>query len=366
MTTLLLPLSSFRSVVPPIVLLGVSPHFFATSCALRLAKFVIPQTLYEKLDMYMYDSYQSMVTYFFETFSGTQVIFYGDHIPTDVQENVLYISNHQSSVDWLLVDFIGIRQGSLGRIRYIMKEILKYIPFYGPYFSMHGCIFVRRDGTNQEEQLIRRIRKFEDDRKLGYWLTIFPEGTRYTSTKVDLIEKSESIARKQGYKPFQNVLFPRTKAVELTLETLQNLDAVYDFTIAFKTPWLPAIAKQVGPSPFEMVSIYGREVHMQFKRIPVSQLPKGREQIREWLYKTFKEKDRMLKYFYDEATNGSFPGQSYQIPLKNNQVLPSVLFYTAVMVATLATERGRDIYLKTSLFGLTVLLTTPVLYRVFR
>lgn len=40
-----------------------------------------------------------------------------------------------STVDWMVSDFIGIRQGSLGRIRYILKSGLKYLPLYGFYFA---------------------------------------------------------------------------------------------------------------------------------------------------------------------------------------------------------------------------------------
>ena len=64
-----------------------------------------------------------------------QVILYGDPIPWKKQENVLYMSNHQCTVDWVVADLLAIRQGSLGRIRYILKSGLKYLPLYGFYFA---------------------------------------------------------------------------------------------------------------------------------------------------------------------------------------------------------------------------------------
>ena len=38
-------------------------------------------------------------------------------------------------MDWIVSDFLAIRQGSLGRVRYILKNGLKYLPLYGFYFA---------------------------------------------------------------------------------------------------------------------------------------------------------------------------------------------------------------------------------------
>jgi len=363
MTTLLMPLASARSLLPPFVIFGVTPHYYISSTCLRLMKFALPQDTYEKIDHMMYHSYQSLVTYFFETYTGTKVYFYGEDLPTDTTENVLYICNHQSAIDWSLANFVGIRQNSIGQIRYVMKELLKYLPFFGPYFMQHGCIFVRRDGK-QDTELRRRWIRFHDDRVRGYWIVIFPEGTRYTSKKKALIEKSEQAALAAGYEPFQNVLFPRTKAFELSLEYLRDLNAVYDLTIAFKIPWLPLKSKQLGPSLLEFVSIFGREVHMHFRRIPAKQIDGSAEQRKKWLYDTFKEKDRLLDHFYNLQSGGTFPGEQREVPLKQHQVYPYAFFYSALLGVTLATETGRYYYAKAWQFGAITWILTPLLYRI--
>ena len=76
MTTLLLAISSVRSLVPPVIILGITPHYHLASCTLRLAKFVIPNSLFEKIDNFMYCSYQALVSFFFESFCGTEVKWY--------------------------------------------------------------------------------------------------------------------------------------------------------------------------------------------------------------------------------------------------------------------------------------------------
>ena len=34
----------------------------------------------------------------------------------------------------MIADMLAIRQGSIGHIRYVLKDSLKYLPFYGAYF----------------------------------------------------------------------------------------------------------------------------------------------------------------------------------------------------------------------------------------
>ena len=38
-------------------------------------------------------------------------------------------------VDWVVTDMMAIRQGVLGRIRYVLKSGLRYLPLYGCYFA---------------------------------------------------------------------------------------------------------------------------------------------------------------------------------------------------------------------------------------
>jgi lysophosphatidate acyltransferase len=38
-------------------------------------------------------------------------------------------------VDWMIVNMLAIKQGSLGHIRYVLKSDLKWIPLYGFYFE---------------------------------------------------------------------------------------------------------------------------------------------------------------------------------------------------------------------------------------
>lgn len=39
------------------------------------------------------------------------------------------------AVDWIVANMLAIRQGSLGHIRYVLKNDLRRIPLYGFYFE---------------------------------------------------------------------------------------------------------------------------------------------------------------------------------------------------------------------------------------
>ncbi|KAL8172774.1 UNVERIFIED_CONTAM: 1-acyl-sn-glycerol-3-phosphate acyltransferase epsilon [Gekko kuhli] len=80
-----------------------------------------------------------------------EIIFYGDLPKT--KENVVYISNHQCTVDWIIADMLAIRQNALGHVRYVLKDGLKWLPLYGWYFYQHGGIYVKRSAKFDEKKM---------------------------------------------------------------------------------------------------------------------------------------------------------------------------------------------------------------------
>uniref|UniRef100_A0A1I8J2P9 PlsC domain-containing protein n=1 Tax=Macrostomum lignano TaxID=282301 RepID=A0A1I8J2P9_9PLAT len=185
----------------------------------------MPFKLYNYLDEKLYSSYQWTVLFFYEYLAQTKIILYGDSIDDlfKKKERVLYFSNHQSSVDWIITDMLIARQGGIGRSRYLLKNELKYIPYYGYYFYQHGCIFVNRSEF-KADQAVRSLISLEAN-NTNSWVIIFPEGTRINYDKPA-----------HGLQPLLRYhLTPRVKGTYLTLNTLANyFDAVYDITIAYE------------------------------------------------------------------------------------------------------------------------------------
>ncbi len=71
-----------------------------------------------------------------------KVILYGDVEHLEKGENVIYLSNHQSTMDWVVADMMAIRAGCLGSMRYVLKDGLKYMPLYGFSFGVVSKLFI--------------------------------------------------------------------------------------------------------------------------------------------------------------------------------------------------------------------------------
>lgn len=211
-------------------------------------------------------------------------------------ENVLLLSNHQTTSDWMIINILAARvegwPGPLGHVRYVMKGGLKFLPLIGFYLGTYarGGVFVKRtkDGNErrgkteieengisssasltplssfEENDEIRgslfedegkndgnssngakksktiksleRIRQWRNESGVPTWLVLYPEGTRFDPGDEAKIDKSRRYAEINNLEPLQHVLCPRVKAVRDSLSTLGgSLDAVYHVTIAYSS-----------------------------------------------------------------------------------------------------------------------------------
>ena len=165
-------LLALRWVPPAIALVGSTATYISAWAFIRLLTWPLSDRCYRAAEETLYVSYQYLVGFLFETWSGVEVSFhsygrrsmvsatidnpavtnwrlpshpplqfhyYGDQLP-DAAENVLYISNHQCTVDWVVAETLCLRQGRYGgRNRYILKDSLKYVPLYGWHLGAVSC-----------------------------------------------------------------------------------------------------------------------------------------------------------------------------------------------------------------------------------
>ena len=73
MLTALGHIQLLRYVGPAAVVLGVAPQYLLTWIAWRLASLPLPRRVYQRGDEFLYDMYQSLVCFFFETCTGAEV-----------------------------------------------------------------------------------------------------------------------------------------------------------------------------------------------------------------------------------------------------------------------------------------------------
>ncbi|XP_048701267.1 1-acyl-sn-glycerol-3-phosphate acyltransferase epsilon isoform X2 [Caretta caretta] len=320
--SLVLHTYSMRYVLPAAVMMGTAPTYVLAWGAWRLLSALLPARFYRELDDRFYTIYQSMVLFFFERYTGVQIIIYGD-LPKN-KENVVYLSNHQCTVDWIVADMLAIRQNALGHVRYVLKDGLKWLPLYGWYFSQ-------------------------------MYLVIFPEGTRYNPEMPKVIADSQLFADKEGLAVLKHVLTPRVKATHVAIDSMKNyLDAVYDVTVAYEGTVDHKGQRKVAPSMTEFLCKECPKVHIYLDRIELKDIPEEQMYMRRWLHERFEVKDKLLIEFYDAKDSkrrNKFPGKCVHSKLSLKKTLPSLLFLGGLTASMLLTESGRKLYVKTWIYG---------------
>ncbi|XP_021375347.1 1-acyl-sn-glycerol-3-phosphate acyltransferase epsilon-like [Mizuhopecten yessoensis] len=355
MLSIIVHLHSIRWAIPAVVMVGSAPFFLGLWGGIRLVTSILPRKCYRTGDDYLYTIYQRMVIFFFYHVSGVELLAYGDTDLLKKKENAIFICNHQNTVDWAVANFLAVKQGSLGHLRYILKDGLKFLPFFGPYFKQHGCIYIKRGGKFDQEKLKRDVAVIKD-KKEPIWLVIFPEGTRYNPEIPKVLERSRAFAREKGLKELTNVLSPRTKALHACIEQLAgHVDVVYDITIAYSNT--KDSSGQRIPAPPMTDFLLGKvsKLHLNLERIAMQDIPKEEERLQTWLHRLYERKDKIMTDFYSDDVSlpnaGKFPGDAQQITFKHRQTLPCLLFFTTCIGLILSTPEGRIAYGKFCVFG---------------
>lgn len=106
-----------------------------------------------------------------ETICGMRYQFKGlENFPTD-GTSVLVLSKHQSAWDVFALGGMIPHQTS-----FVYKKELHYVPVFGQALAtLHMMAIDRKKGTRAYEQFLRQGQDFL---KHGWWLAMFPEGTR--------------------------------------------------------------------------------------------------------------------------------------------------------------------------------------------
>jgi 1-acyl-sn-glycerol-3-phosphate acyltransferase len=99
----------------------------------------------------------------------------------DKKENYIFISNHQSYFDILV-----LMQAVPNNIRFIYRKSLSRIPIFGWAMYLSGYIPINRDNARKA---LKSLRKAAEKIKKGISIVIFPEGTRSTEDKLGEFKK---------------------------------------------------------------------------------------------------------------------------------------------------------------------------------
>lgn len=340
-----------RYLLPGVVLLGSAPTYVLAWGLWRLLSALLPARIYQAVDDRLYWVYQSMVLFFFENYTGVQILLYGD-LPKN-KENIIYLANHQSTVDWIVADILAIRQNALGHVRYVLKDGLKWLPLYGCYFSQHGGIYVKRSAKFNEKDMRKKLQSYVSAGTPMY-LVIFPEGTRYNPGRTKLLSASQTFAAQQGLPVLKHVLTPRIKATYVAFDSMKNyLDAIYDVTVVYEGKDNKG-QREEPPSMTEFLCKECPTIHIHIDRIDKKDVPEEQEYMRRWLHERFEIKDKLLIEFFDSPDperRNKFPGKCVHSKLSLKKTVPSLLILSGLTAGMLTTEVGRKLYVNTWLYG---------------
>jgi len=100
--------------------------------------------------------------------------------PIDWSRPHVVVMNHQSMLD-IVVAFIVVPVN----LRFVAKDVLKYVPFLGWYMWATGMIFVKTGSRRRVGSLLSAASRLED----GASVLIYPEGTRSADGRIGPFKK---------------------------------------------------------------------------------------------------------------------------------------------------------------------------------
>jgi 1-acyl-sn-glycerol-3-phosphate acyltransferase len=228
-----------------------------------------------------------------ERLHGAHVVVTGDEIPA--RENAIVVANHQQMPDITFLMIWARQKDRLGDMKWMVKDIVKWVPGVGWGMAFLDCVFVKRNWAADHASIERTFARLTGN-AVPVWLLSFPEGTRVSADKVS---RSREYAAQEGLQPLEHVLVPRTKGFVASVAGLRgHAAAIYDVTIGYE---------RGVPSLWQYIKGFVPVAHLHVRRFPIAELPQDDAALATWLLHRFEEKDRLLEHFY---RTGGFPREA--------------------------------------------------------
>ncbi len=145
------------------------------------------------------------------------------------KKRIMVVANHRSWADIFVLSWLAHKAGSTKHSVYLAKRSLIYVPVVGWGMYLAGMMMLRRSWKSDKNMIQRATQRFVDHR-FGYWVYLFPEGTRL---KARALEASQEFQKKRGLAVHSEVLQPRVKGFSALLNELPELTDVLDVSISY-------------------------------------------------------------------------------------------------------------------------------------
>lgn len=215
----------------------------------------------------------------------------GDTI--DYDRPAVIIMNHRTRLDWmyLWIALFKINPWLLLSLKIALKAELQRIPAAGFGMAANHFIFLKRKIDTDKGRISEAINYYASIGNI-YQVLFFPEGTDKTTYTT---RRSNEYAKKNGLRELKNVIYPRSAGfVHLINEMRRNeyIDYIYDVTIAYPENIVQSESELIftGQAP--------KKVLFFIERIDIAYVPRGDQEVTDWINKLWIEKDEKLERFY--------------------------------------------------------------------
>jgi len=156
--------------------------------------------------------------------SGLKIYLKGDKI---TNERTLWICNHRSTLDFLIVQIITICHGNLNVI--ISAIINKIIPVINIISFLNGTIYVKKGREKDIDNLKKGASKSKEE---AYSIILFPEGFIMGEKR---LAECHKFCLEKNIKQTFNVMIPRRTGFDI-LQKFGNFNNIGNLTIRYENP----------------------------------------------------------------------------------------------------------------------------------
>jgi len=214
------------------------------------------------------------------------------YVNTNIKrDRMLWISNHRSKVDGLIIQAILLTKGI--DVVAVVKKSISYLPIFGPLSKHIGLIFIGREKSSVVTQKLLESRA-KAAQNTGTSILIFPEGTTMNPTNKI---RSDNYAKVHDLSPTENVLLPKNTGFTL-VKYHGNYDMIGNVTIRYADPELP---NHQAHTLLSLFKVFPKKIYLDIK---------CEDFEAHQLYEKFREKDQELSRPIDPDKYQSFNGIS--------------------------------------------------------
>ncbi len=198
-------------------------------------------------------------------------------------------SNHQSWGDIFILQKITNKKVPL--LRFFMKDILKWIPIVSivgwaldmPFLKRYSQEEIKKNPSLRGKDLEQMKKAFKRLETNPGTVFSFAEGTRFTKQK-----------HKDQNSPFDNLLIPKAGGIGVALSTMPFITTLLDLSISYNSNSRSFWSFLCGGMSEIRVKARSIEIPEHLLNKDYSKNHQFRNELKDWLYEIWEEKDRFL------------------------------------------------------------------------